>query len=110
MARPTDDRRDTKAAFEAGALGAFEWSLAAIRPGEYLGSVVGGENDDGVVSLADVLQVLQDLADTVVHLRHTRFFQSIVTAIVHHRLILGRDIGKDVHAGSVVPDEERLAI
>jgi hypothetical protein len=29
---------------------------------------------------------------------------------VHQRLILGREIGEDVHAGGIVPDEKRLAI
>ena len=42
------------------ALGALERRHAAVRPGEHLGAVVGGEDDDGVVGLADVVEVLQD--------------------------------------------------
>ena len=58
LARPADDRRHAEAALEHGALGGPERRHAAVRPGEDLGAVVGGEDDDGVVGLADVLQCL----------------------------------------------------
>ena len=38
-----------------GALGGLERRHAAIRPGEHLGAVVGGEDDDGIVGFADIL-------------------------------------------------------
>src|SRR5271169_1191964 len=72
--------------------------------------VVGGKDDDGVVSLANILKVLQERADAAVQLRHAGFFQAGVVRGIHHRLILRWDVGEDVHAGGVVPDEERLAI
>ena len=57
-ARPADDRRDAEAALVDRALGGPERRHAAVRPGEDLGAVVGGEDDDRVVGLADVLEVL----------------------------------------------------
>jgi hypothetical protein len=73
-------------------------------------AVIGSEDDNGVVGFADVLKVLQQCADTVIHLRHTGFFQAVVVLRVHHRLILGRDEREYVHARRVMPDEERLAV
>ena len=55
-------------------------------------------------------QMLQQCADAVVHLRHAGLFQAVVVRGVHHRLVLRRDVGEDVHARGVVPDEERLAV
>ena len=48
------------------------------------------EDDDGVVGLADVVQVLHDGADGVVQLRHAGFLQAVVGLAVHHRLVLRR--------------------
>src|SRR5262249_47425788 len=69
-----------------------------------------GEDHDGVVGLADVVQVLQQSADAVVHLGHAGLFQAVVALGVHHGLILRRDVGEDMHAGSVMPNEEWLAV
>ena len=66
--------------------------------------------DDGVVGLADVVEVLEQVADAVVHLRHAGFFEAVIVLGVHLRLILLRQVGEDVHARGVVPDEERLAV
>src|SRR5215469_17133873 len=49
LARPTDDRRHAKAAFEAGTLAAGERGLSAIGPGEVLSAVVGREDDNRIV-------------------------------------------------------------
>ena len=46
-----------------GAFGGFERRHAAIGPGEDFRAVVGGEDDDGVVGFADVVQVLQQRTD-----------------------------------------------
>jgi hypothetical protein len=61
------------AAFETGALAAGERRLSAIRLREILGSVVGGEDDDGVVVEPIVLQVREHRADDIVELRHADF-------------------------------------
>ena len=68
------------------------------------------KTDDGVVGLADVVQVLQEGADAVVDLRHAGFLETVVGLAVHQRLILRRQERPDVHARRVVPDEERLAV
>src|SRR6476620_7801464 len=69
MARPTNDARHAETAFVGRSLLAFERSVAAVGPGERLGAVVGAEDYDGVVGLADVVQVLQQRTNAVVHLR-----------------------------------------
>ena len=92
LARPADDARHAEAAFHDGALGGLERRHAAVRPGEHFGAVVGGEDDDGVVGLADVVQVLQEGADAVVHLRHAGLFQAVVGLVIHHRLVLRREV------------------
>ena len=46
------------------------------------------KTSDGVVGLADVVEVLHEGADGVVQLRHAGFFQAVVGLVVHHRLVL----------------------
>ena len=109
-ARPADDARHAEAAFADRALGVLERRHAAIRPGEHLGAVVGGEDDDGVVGFADVVEVLEQGADAVIDLRHAGFFETVVGLAVLHRAVLLGEERPDVHARGVVPDEERLAV
>src|SRR5450432_980120 len=49
VAGPAEQAGATEAAFVDSALAAKERRVAAIRPGEVLGAVVGCEYDDGVV-------------------------------------------------------------
>ena len=109
-ARPADDARSAHAAFPGGQLPGFERGDAAVREGLNLGAVVGGENDDGVVEFAHVFELLEDDADVVVHLLHAGFVGAPVFAALgaDHVFILLRQHGGDVHAGRVVPAEERL--
>src|SRR5215475_8961379 len=107
-ARPANDRRHAEAALANGTLGVFERRHAAIRPGEYLRTVVRGEDDDGVVGLADVVEMLQQCADAVIQLCHAGFLKTEVRLAVLHRAVLLRQERPDVHARGVVPDEERL--
>ena len=53
-----------------------------------LGAVVGGEDDDGVVGNAKIVERLHEFADRVVDLRHAGFFETVVRLGVHHRLVL----------------------
>ena len=110
VARPTNDHRSAVAAFPSLALLALERGNAAVREADRLGAVVGGEDDEGVVELAHVLQLLEHIADVVVHLLHAGFVDAPVLAarLAHHRLVLRWQHGRDVHARGVVPDEERL--
>ena len=102
--------RRAVAAFPGLALLALERRDAAVREGNRLGAVVGGEDDDGVVELAHVFELLEHVADVVVHLLHAGFVDAPVLAArrAHHGHVLVRQHGRDVHARRVVPDEERL--
>src|SRR5262249_681304 len=87
LARPSDDRRHAEATLAAGALGVLERRHATIRPSEHLGAVVGGEDDDGVVGLADVVEMLQQRAYAVIELRHAGFLETVVGLAVLHRAV-----------------------
>src|ERR1700689_3583973 len=49
VARPANDAGHAEATLERRAFAAGERGLSAVRPGEVLGAVVGGEDHDGVV-------------------------------------------------------------
>ena len=110
VARPAHDHRSAVAAFPGLAFLALERRDAAVREADRLGAVVGSEDDDRVIELAHVLELLEHDADIVVHLLHAGFVDAPVLAalLAHHRLVLRRQHGRDVHARRVVPDEERL--
>src|SRR5262249_13697074 len=80
------------AAFPGRELSTPERRYAAVRVGDVLGAVVGGEDDDGVVGLAHVLELFEDIADVVVHLLHAGFIDAPVLAagLTHHRHVLVR--------------------
>src|SRR5206468_7955660 len=109
-ARPADDAWSAHAPLPGAQLPGFERGDAADREGLNLSTVVGGENDDGVVELAHVVELLEDEAAVVVHLLHAGFVDTPILAAfgAEHVPILLRQHGRDVHAGRVVPDEEGL--
>src|SRR5215208_5819674 len=51
-----------------GELVGLEGCNAAVREGLGLGAVIGCEDYDGVVELAHILQLLEHVADVVIHL------------------------------------------
>src|SRR5215510_10085653 len=110
-AGPADHRWGAEAALPGFAFLAFEGRDATIREGYRLGAVVSGEHDNGVVGLCHVVDLLEHVADVVVHLLHADFVDTPVLAahLAQHGQILVRQHGRDVHAGRVVPDEEWLA-
>src|SRR5258706_2071326 len=110
VARPAHYARHPEATLKDSALSRFERCHAAIRPSEHFGSVVGGEDDDGVVRLADVIQVLQERTDTIVHLGHTGLFLTVVGLVVHEGLVFRGQECPDMHARRIVPNEKRLAL
>src|SRR5262245_41637612 len=65
MSRPTDDARHAEAPLITRSFSPFEWRHAAVRPGEHLRAVVGREYNDGIVSLPNIIQMLQEHADTI---------------------------------------------
>src|SRR5262249_38720221 len=111
MPGPTNDLRCSEATFPGLAFLASERRDAAVGEGYRFGTVVGGEDDDRIVSLAHVVELLEDESDLVVHLLHAGFVNAPVFATnsTQHGQVLVRKYGVDVHAGRVVPDEEGLA-
>ena len=69
-AGPAHDARHAPAAFPVGVLLAAERRRAAVRPRQHFGAVVGGEDDDGVVGDAEVVELLEKLADVAVEFDH----------------------------------------
>ena len=106
QAGPAHHRRHAIAAFPVGVLLAAERRGAAVGPGERLGAVVGGVDHDGVVGDAEVVELLQELADLAVVLDHAVG----IDAEPGLALRLGLEAGPDVHAGRIEPDEERLLV
>src|SRR5262249_10646395 len=91
LAWPADDARNAEAPLADGAFGVLEWRHAAIGPREHLRAVVRGEDDDGVVGLANVVEMLEQRADTVIQLRHAGFLKTVVRLTVLHRAVLLRE-------------------
>ena len=63
VAGPASDARHAEAAFHDRPFALRERRRAAIGPGEHFGAVVGGEDDDGVFVLTNILDFLHDDAD-----------------------------------------------
>src|ERR1700720_1249400 len=110
MARPAKEAGHAESPLENGSLRLRERGLAAIWPREDFCSVVRGEYADGVLVLADVLQLLHPNADVVVQLRHPGFLFRPAVLGVTRRFILWRKVRDDVHARRVEPNEERFVI
>src|SRR4030095_9873236 len=105
-AGPAYECRHAVAALPVGVLFAAERRGAAVGPSERLRTVVGGIDHDRVVGDAEVVELLQELADLPVVLDHA------VGIDAEPGLALGRGLetGPDVHAGGVEPHEERLLV
>ncbi|MNQ93271.1 hypothetical protein D3C85_1087290 [compost metagenome] len=91
-------------ALVGGALLPIERRGSAIRPTNLLRAIVGGVDDDGVVGDAQVIEFFQQLTNLAVVLDHTVRIQA------NAGLAIGflAQVGPDMHAGAVEPDEERL--
>src|ERR1700722_1087187 len=89
---PADHHRSAHAAFPGGQLAALERGGAAVREGDGLSAVVGGEDDNRVVGLPHVVDLLENEADVVVHLLHAGCVDAPVLAagLTHHRHVLVR--------------------
>ena len=94
---PADHGRGAIAAFQDRALALRERCLSAIGPGEDLGAVVGGEDDNGIVVDTHVLELLHQQADVVVELRHAGFMDGPAVLSIAHRLVSWRQMSDDVH-------------
>src|SRR6266516_2728133 len=67
---PAQDARHAETAFEDRAFALCERRGAPIGPGKELSAIVGGEDDDGVVVQAEILELLHHQADVVIELGH----------------------------------------
>ncbi len=106
LAGPAHHRRNAIAAFPIGVLLAAERRGAAVGPGEGLGAVVGGVDDDRVIGDAEIVELLQDLADLSVVLHHAVRIEAEPGLALRLRL----EPGPDVHAAWIEPDEEWLLV
>src|SRR6266550_904805 len=73
MTGPAQNARHAEAAFEDRPLGLSEWCCSAIGPGEKLGAIIGGKDDDGIIVNAEILQLLHNQTDVVIELGHACF-------------------------------------
>jgi hypothetical protein len=73
-----------------------------------VGAVVAGVDDDGVVRDAHVVQSLQQRAHGVVVLHHAIDVLAVTVRIT--AAMIGADVRTQVHARTVEPAEERLAM
>ena len=96
--------RHAPAAFPVGVLLAAERRVGAIRPGVVLGAVVGGIHDDGVVGDAQLVELVEHLADLLVVGDHP----IAVVVLPALAAVLVGEVGPEVHGRRVVPEEERL--
>ena len=108
--RPADNAGSAVTAFPSLTFLALERSDATVRERNRFGAVVGGEDDDRVVHLAHFFELLENVADVVVHLLHAGFVDApvFVGPRSQHGFILGREYRRDVHPRRVVPAKERL--
>ena len=85
--------------------------LHVVVPPPAVRTVVAEINHDRVVRDAQVIQLLEELADVVVALNHAAGVlvgpRVLLLATGH---LLGCDVGAEVHAGATPPDKERLVV
>ncbi len=103
---PVGDAGDAHAALPGRALGAAEGRVARVRPAIELRAVVGGDEDEGVVEHARLVERIDDLADVGVDLHHVVLVGIFRGAPALERL-RGEVVGVHLHEG--VLEEERLA-
>ena len=76
LARPAHQHRHAERALPVGVLLAAERRHGAVRPGVHVGAVVGRIHDEGVVGDAELVEIVEHLADVFV--------------MVDHRVVVGR--------------------
>jgi hypothetical protein len=106
LGHAADGARHAPAAFEVGVLLAAERCRSAVGPAHHLGTVVGRVHDDGVVGDAQLVELVEQLADVPIVLHHAIGIDPQTGLALRFLL----QVREDVHAGRVPPDEERLAV
>src|SRR5262249_42741643 len=80
------------------------------RPGNAFGSIVGAEYDHRVVVEPIVLELLHDRPDDVIKLRQAGFVDTPAVLGIAQPVVLLGQMGHDVHARGIEPDEEWLTV
>ncbi len=104
--RPADRAGHPPAALPVGVLLAAERRPAPIGPAQALGAVVGRVHHDGVVGDAQLVELVEQLADVAIVLHHAVGIDAQTGLAL--RLLL--QVRPDVHPGRVPPAEEWLAV
>jgi hypothetical protein len=71
LARLTHHQRHAKRAFPIGVLLAAERRHGAVRPGVHVRAIVGRIHDEGVVGDAELIEIIERLADILVVVDHS---------------------------------------
>ena len=74
LARPTNHGGHTEAALPVGVLFASERRDRCIRPGVEVWPVIGAVKNDGVISDAQLVELIQQSADQII--------------VAHHRIVI----------------------
>src|SRR5262249_57995877 len=104
LTRPTHEARHPPTTLPVAVLLGAERGRGAVRPGVVLRTVVGGVHDDGVVSDAQLIELVEHLADLLVVDDHAIAI-GILAALAD---ILFGDVSPEVHGRRVVPEKEWL--
>ena len=110
LARPPHDARHAETALHDRPLATGERRLTAVGPGEILRTVVRGERQDGVFLETGILELLHDLADDLVELRHPGFVDGPSVLGRSQLIVFLREVGDDVHPRGIEPEKERLTV
>ena len=102
-AGPANDHRHAVAAFPVGCLLAAERRLPPSGQVHDLGAIVGGEDDDGVVGDAEVVELLEQLTDIAVELHHAIRIEPVAGLALRRRL----QMRPHVHARGIEVAEPR---
>jgi hypothetical protein len=103
---PGQRRRSGTRCPPSHALLAVKRRAPAVRPRHDLRAVVGAINDDGVVRDAEIVELVEQLADHLAMLHHTVGIQADPGS--PFRFLL--QVRPDMHAGRVEPYEEGLVV
>ena len=99
LAGPSDHHRNAESAFPSRVLLTPEGKHAAIRPSHKFGAIVRGVHDNCVVRDAQLVQLVEQLSDVTVMLRHT----IRIDTLSGYALCFIRQMGPHVHPRGVKP-------